>query len=81
MSVIGFISGPQVCWCIPENAAVCPMRKDRKCKKVILNVTVEHVSSEEIGLLESLDSLKSEVTKVKKSVDKNLSVLEHLNNK
>lgn len=81
MSVIGFISGPQVCWCLPENATVCPMKKDRNCKKVILNVNVERVSNEEIDLLESLDSFQLEITKIKKSVDTKLSVLEQLNNK
>lgn len=58
-----------VCFCLPENAETCPMRKDRSCEEGILDVSFESLSAEEINLIRNVqglsDTVRSEYHKVK----------------
>ena len=66
---IAFRSGNQVCWCLPENARICPLRKDRDCVKGLLDVDFCELSEDELSAVESVRNLSKEVDKLSDGLD------------
>lgn len=58
---IGFRSKQRICFCLPDNATTCPMRKDRDCEQGILNTSFEKLTPEEVNLLTSLSDVGQQI--------------------
>lgn len=71
---IGFRSKQRICFCLPENANTCPMRKDRDCEQGILNISFEKLTPEEVNIITTLssinDSVKDTLARVRNSTER-----------